>query len=65
MPQVDNRAHLGGLLAGVVLGLLLPTAVLEGRDEVNARGSTRASLVLAAVADLGRDRNDVRSRLLG
>ena len=50
LPQVDNRAHLGGLLGGTVLGLLLPTAVLEGRDEVNARATTRASLVLAALA---------------
>ncbi len=50
VPQVDNRAHLGGLLGGTVLGLLLPTAVLEGRDEVNAGATAKAGLVLAALA---------------
>ncbi len=50
MPEVDNRAHLGGLVGGTVLGLLLPTAVLEGRDVVNARATTKASLVLAVLA---------------
>jgi rhomboid protease GluP len=50
VPEVDNRAHMGGLLGGVVLGLLLPTAVLEGRDEVDGRASTKAGLGLTALA---------------
>lgn len=53
LPQVDNRAHLGGLLCGSVLGLVLRPAVLEGRDAVNARWTSRAGLVLAASALVG------------
>ena len=44
LPQVDNLAHLGGLLGGIVLGLVLAPAVLEGRAEVNARATTTAGL---------------------
>ncbi len=53
LPQVDNRAHLGGLLGGAFVGLLLAPAVLEGRDHVNARATTRAALALATLALIG------------
>lgn len=53
MPQVDNRAHLGGLIGGTLLGLVLRPAVLEGRPAVDARVTTRAGLVLASAALIG------------
>ncbi|MDB5350738.1 MAG: gluP 5 [Planctomycetota bacterium] len=53
LPQVDNRAHFGGLICGTVLGLLLHPAVLDGRIEVYERGTTKAALVLAVAALVG------------
>lgn len=46
-PSVDNLAHLGGLLGGTVLGLVLRPAVLDGRDTVAARLTSRAGLLLS------------------
>jgi membrane associated rhomboid family serine protease len=54
-PAIDNFAHLGGLLGGAVVGLLLRPAVLEGRDKVAAQplswiGAALAVAVLGASA---------------
>jgi rhomboid protease GluP len=46
-PSVDNLAHLGGLLGGAALGLVLRPAVLEGRAEVAAQPLSRAGLALS------------------
>lgn len=46
-PAVDNRAHLGGLLGGMLMGLVLRPAVLDGRREVARHPVTIASLALA------------------
>ena len=32
-PYVDNWAHLGGLAAGVIMGLTLPAALFENKAE--------------------------------
>lgn len=49
-PAVDNRAHLGGLLGGALLGLVLRPAVLEGRTAVARRPLTLAALGVCLLA---------------
>lgn len=51
-PAIDNRAHLGGLLGGAAIGLILRPPVLEGRESVRNRPSTMVGmgLVLTALA---------------
>lgn len=54
-PAIDNLAHLGGLLGGASMALILRPAVLDGRDKVAARplsiaGAATAGLVLLATA---------------
>lgn len=46
-PNVDNLAHLGGLLTGFCLGWVLPPAVLYGRDHVGAQLWVRWSMSCA------------------
>jgi membrane associated rhomboid family serine protease len=49
-PFVDNLAHIGGLLGGALVALLLRPAVLDGRAEVAARPMTWLGLALAIAA---------------
>jgi rhomboid protease GluP len=49
-PAVDNLAHLGGFLGGMVMGLLLRPAILEGRAEVAGRPLVRAGLFVSCAA---------------
>ncbi len=49
-PAVDNRAHLGGLLGGALLGFVLRPAVLEGRESVRRRPLAIAGLAAAVAA---------------
>jgi rhomboid protease GluP len=63
-PAVDNLAHLGGLLGGALMGLVLSPAVLEGRAEVAARPTTWVGAALAAAA-LGAAAVFFVPRLLG
>jgi len=49
----DNRAHLGGLVAGVVLGLLVPVravAARAGRAIANLLGAIALATIIGAVA---------------
>jgi rhomboid protease GluP len=46
-PGVDNLAHLGGLLGGAALGLVLQPALLIGRAEAAAHPVARAGLISA------------------
>jgi rhomboid protease GluP len=46
-PFVDNRAHLGGLLAGALLGLVLRPALLRDRGEVARDPLTIAGLLVS------------------
>ncbi len=48
LPFVDNAAHVGGLITGVVIGALLPRSALTVRTHRGAR--TYASLLLVAMA---------------
>lgn len=54
-PAIDNLAHLGGLLGGALMALVLRPAVLDGRDKVAAlplsiAGAAAAGLALLASA---------------
>ncbi len=63
-PAVDNFAHLGGLLGGIAMGLVLRPAVLDGRREVAAHPLTRVGFVLAILA-LGTTAAYFVPRLMG
>ena len=52
-PAVDNRAHLGGLLGGALVALVLRPAILDGRGEVARRPLTVAGAGLALLALIG------------
>jgi rhomboid protease GluP len=52
-PIVSNACHVGGLLGGLVLGWLLPSALLTDRRELAARPLTRLQVALAVAALLG------------
>jgi rhomboid protease GluP len=49
-PIVSNSCHFGGWLGGLVLGALLPPAILNDRAELARRPSSRIQLVLAVAA---------------
>jgi rhomboid protease GluP len=49
-PIVDNMAHLGGFLTGVILGLGLPPALLHDREEFNRRPSVLIMMSVALMA---------------
>jgi rhomboid protease GluP len=46
-PQVDNLAHLGGLLSGCLLACVLQPALLVGRKKVAAEARTQAGFAAA------------------
>ena len=52
-PIVSNACHVGGLLGGLILGWLLPPALLADRRELAARPLTRLQAALAVAALLG------------
>ncbi len=52
-PIVSNTAHIGGLLGGLVLGWLLPAALLTDRRELATRSTSRLLTALAIAALLG------------
>jgi rhomboid protease GluP len=45
-PGVDNLAHLGGLMGGSVLGLVLQPALVIGKQQVASHPTTRIALAL-------------------
>lgn len=49
-PAVDNHAHLGGLIGGMAVGLILKPAIVEDRDAVNRSAGTRICLAAAILA---------------
>jgi rhomboid protease GluP len=52
-PIVANSSHLGGLVGGLVLGALLPPAVLTDRKELAERVVTRMQTGFAVAALVG------------
>jgi rhomboid protease GluP len=52
-PIVSNACHLGGLLCGLVLGAVLPSALLTDRGELGRRLVTRLETGVAAASLLG------------
>jgi rhomboid protease GluP len=46
-PIVANSCHLGGLLGGIILGAVLPPALLADRTELSQRPATRLQTALA------------------
>jgi rhomboid protease GluP len=49
-PIVSNSCHLGGLVGGLILGALLPPAILADRTELASRPSTHLQSTLAFTA---------------
>jgi rhomboid protease GluP len=49
-PIVSNSCHLGGLLGGLILGALLPPAILTDRTELARRPTSRLQSSLALTA---------------
>lgn len=64
MPEIDNFAHLGGLVSGALLGLLLRPALLDGKAEVASHPLTVA-LTLGSMSILGIAFGHLFSRLFG
>ncbi len=49
VPGVDNYAHLGGLLGGILFGLVASPAILEGRERTGARLSVKAGFIFSVL----------------
>ena len=49
-PIVSNSCHLGGLLGGLILGALLPPAILTDRAELARRPTSRLQSTFALAA---------------